>query len=43
MKKKLCPNCERYSYSAGAEPWICPYCCKNLDDVDPEPTGKEEN
>jgi ribosomal protein L37AE/L43A len=32
MPWKLCPRCERRSYSSSDahQPWICPYCGRNL-------------
>lgn len=35
MQAKVCPTCNTRSYSAGAKPWLCPRCRRNLDQIDP--------
>lgn len=34
MKNKTCPNCNKESWSAGAVPWICPYCQKLIKETE---------
>jgi len=34
MYVKECPECNRRSYSADKNSWICPYCGENLDNVE---------
>lgn len=43
MKKKYCPNCDKYSYSAKEEgSWICPTCGVNLTSQPIEPLDKND-
>jgi len=34
MKSKTCTKCGKTSYSTGADPWICPYCGKDLTKIE---------
>jgi tRNA(Ile2) C34 agmatinyltransferase TiaS len=38
MYVKICPKCNGKSYSSGKKNWICPYCGKDLNDVEAEIT-----
>lgn len=41
--KKICPYCHEDSYSAsGVGNWVCPYCSKNITDVQPETAGSKK-
>jgi hypothetical protein len=33
---KKCPDCKGKSYSASKKKWVCPYCGKDLKDVEAE-------
>jgi hypothetical protein len=35
--RKKCPDCKGKSYSTSKKKWICPYCGKNLKDVQAKP------
>lgn len=41
MKSKTCPHCGKESYSAGAVPWICPWCGKEIEEVEYEPVSDD--
>ncbi|MCL6611956.1 MAG: hypothetical protein K6T66_10510 [Peptococcaceae bacterium] len=30
MWKKYCPRCQRFSFSACRDTWICPYCQEDI-------------
>jgi tRNA(Ile2) C34 agmatinyltransferase TiaS len=40
MKARTCTSCGLRSYSAGANPWRCPYCGTNMDEAPDEPIAR---
>jgi len=41
MISKTCPHCGGTSFSAGAVPWICPYCGKTIEEEKETNEGSE--
>jgi len=44
MYMKVCPECEKKSYSASKiEEWTCPYCNENLTDIEAKISDNSDN